>query len=184
MIVSGAYLAWFGIHYWASDTKWPSDPVKSVLQGKGVPAPTGKTSAVQTAAFVESSSAASSNTATPNGPGATPQNSYDHASLMTLWSANGGSPGTANVAAAVAMAESSGNPKVTSSNPDGGTNVGLWQLDTKGKGAGYTVSQLQDPNTNARVAVFGSANGTNWSAWETFVSGAYKKFLVSGGTLV
>lgn len=33
----GAYLAWFGIHYWRSDTKWPTDPVKSVLQGKGVP---------------------------------------------------------------------------------------------------------------------------------------------------
>lgn len=34
----GAYLAWFGIHYWRSNVKWPTDPVKSVLQGKGMPA--------------------------------------------------------------------------------------------------------------------------------------------------
>src|SRR5215469_17951026 len=38
MIGIGGYLCWFGIHYWRSDLKWPSDPVKSVLQGKGLPA--------------------------------------------------------------------------------------------------------------------------------------------------
>lgn len=38
LIGIGGYLAWFGIHYWRSDLKWPSDPVKSVLQGKGLPA--------------------------------------------------------------------------------------------------------------------------------------------------
>ena len=35
------------------------------------------------------------------------------------------------IAVAVAMAESTNNPDATSSNPDGGTNVGLWQIDTK-----------------------------------------------------
>ncbi len=34
-------------------------------------------------------------------------------------------------AVAVAMAESSGNPDATSKNPDGGTNTGLWQIDSK-----------------------------------------------------
>lgn len=38
LIGIGLYLSWFGVHYWRSDTKWPTDPVKSVLQGKGVPA--------------------------------------------------------------------------------------------------------------------------------------------------
>lgn len=57
LIISGAYLAWFGIHYWSSDTKWPTDPVKSVLQGKGVPPPGGHVTAAQTAAYVESASA-------------------------------------------------------------------------------------------------------------------------------
>lgn len=52
---TGVYLAWFGIHYWGSDTKWPSDPVKSVLQGNAIPAPGGSQTAVETAALVESS---------------------------------------------------------------------------------------------------------------------------------
>ena len=36
----GAYLAWFGVHYWRSDVKYPTDPVKALLQGKGLPAAT------------------------------------------------------------------------------------------------------------------------------------------------
>lgn len=93
---------------------------------------------------------------------------YSHAQLQVLWISNGGNPAAANNAACHAIQESSGNPRATSSNPDGGTNAGLWQLDTPGgKGAGYTVAQLQDPNTNARVAIMGSRNGTDWSAWAT-----------------
>jgi hypothetical protein len=38
---TGAYLAWFGVHYWRSDTKWPTDPVKSVLRGQPAPKPAG-----------------------------------------------------------------------------------------------------------------------------------------------
>jgi len=39
MIMSGGYLMWFAIHYWRSATvKWPSDPVKAVLQDAPVPA--------------------------------------------------------------------------------------------------------------------------------------------------
>jgi hypothetical protein len=33
----GLYLAWFGVHYWRSGVKWPSDPVKAVLTGKPLP---------------------------------------------------------------------------------------------------------------------------------------------------
>lgn len=39
VMVTGAYLAWFGVHYWRSDTKWPTDPIKAVLQGKAIPVP-------------------------------------------------------------------------------------------------------------------------------------------------
>jgi cell wall-associated NlpC family hydrolase len=45
----GAYLAWFGIHYWGSDVKWPTGPVKDVLQGKGVPDRAGSLTAEQQA---------------------------------------------------------------------------------------------------------------------------------------
>lgn len=93
---------------------------------------------------------------------------YSNAQLQALWIMAGGSAGKAAVAACIAQHESSGNAKVTSANPDGGTNVGLWQLDTPGgKGAGHTVAQLQVALTNARVAVAGSSDGTDWSAWAT-----------------
>lgn len=94
--------------------------------------------------------------------------SYSNGQLQSLWILAGGNPAKAPAAACIATKESSGNPTVTSANPDGGTNVGLWQLDTPGgKGAGYTIAQLQNPLTNARVAVKGSSNGTDWSAWAT-----------------
>lgn len=90
------------------------------------------------------------------------------AAIKALWLAAGGSPAHANTAVCIAQHESSGQVAVTSSNPDGGTNVGLWQLDTPGgKGAGYSVAQLKNPLLNARVAVKGSSNGTDWSAWAT-----------------
>jgi len=106
---------------------------------------------------------------------------YTYSQLEGLWINAGGSKKTAPIAAAIAEAESGGNSDATSSNPDGGENVGPWQLDTRGKGSGYSVAQLKDAATNAKVAVAGSRNGTDWSAWATYVSGAYKQFM-SGKT--
>jgi hypothetical protein len=162
----GLYLAWFGVHYWGSDTKWPSDPVKDVLQGKAIPAPTGQETASDVVTAVEAQTQQTAVTG-PGAAGAAPSvtGSYTTATLGTLWTSQGGSSATAFEAANIAMAESSGNPSATSSNPDGGTNVGLWQLDTKGVGAGYTVAQLEDPATNARITIMATANGTNWSEW-------------------
>ncbi|HEY6275599.1 MAG TPA: hypothetical protein VIX86_04635 [Streptosporangiaceae bacterium] len=87
------------------------------------------------------------------------------AQIIALWLKAGGPVSAAPMALARALAESSGEAGVTSSNPNGGTNVGLWQLDTEGVGSGYTVAQLQDPATNARLTVKGSNGGRNWSAW-------------------
>jgi len=92
--------------------------------------------------------------------------------LQQLWTSNGGPANTAAFAAKVAMAESGGNAKSTSGNPDGGTNVGIWQLDTKGVGAGYTVAQLQDPNTNAKITIAATKGGTDWSEWGDPVTAA------------
>jgi hypothetical protein len=112
-----------------------------------------------------SSSSSSGNPApTSGGPAA---GSFSNAQLQSLWRLAGGSSSTAATAACIAEHESSGNSSVTSSNPDGGINVGLWQLDTKGKGAGYSEAQLKNPLTNARVAVKGSSDGRDWSAWST-----------------
>lgn len=172
----GAYLTWFGVHYWDSDTKWPTDPVKDVLTGKPLPVPSGQTPATEVASAVGAGTQGQE-TAAGGNSGSAGITDGSKSSLTSLWTGNGGAAATANVAAAIALAESSGQAGATSANPDGGTNVGLWQLDTRGVGAGYTVEQLKDPATNARVTIMGSANGTNWSAWETFATGAYKKYL-------
>jgi len=92
---------------------------------------------------------------------------YGMSSLEALWEQAGGSPSTAVNAACHGMQESSGNRDASSPNPDGGVNYGLWQLDTRGVGAGYTPVQLQDPLTNARITVMATRNGTDWSHWAT-----------------
>lgn len=106
------------------------------------------------------------------------------------------SPADAKMAAAVALAESSGRTDAVSANPDGGTNVGLWQLDTPhGKGAGYSVSALKNPNTNGLVAhAAWVADGKTFkTAWATATNGTADKiyqdnvglpYIGSGGSTV
>ena len=180
LLAVGGYFAWFGVHYFRSDVKWPSDPIKAMLTGKSLPQNVSSTGSATVVAALYTDQSAIVNPVPQTG-GATPQGVLNHQQLMNLWTSNGGSPATADIAAAIAEAESSGRPGVTSSNPDGGTNVGLWQLDTKGVGAGHTIAQLKDPTTNARITVLGSVNGTNWKYWSTYVSGAYQKFLTGSG---
>lgn len=94
--------------------------------------------------------------------------SWSHGQLVALWILAGGSRQTANNAACHAIQESSGNASVTSANPDGGTNVGLFQLDTPGGvGAGYTVEQLKNPLLNARITVRATKDGQDWSDWSS-----------------
>ena len=109
---------------------------------------------------------------------------YTYAQLEGLWINAGGSAATAPLAAAVAWAESAGNPTANSTQMSGTCiNAGLWQLATPcGGGAGYSAEQLYDPAVNAAVAVKVSQNGTNWNTWETYVNGNYKAYLNNGTT--
>lgn len=93
--------------------------------------------------------------------------SYSHAQVMSLWVQMGGSQASANNAACHAMQESSGNPRSTSANPDGGENVGLFQLDTKGVGAGQSVEALQNAENNTRITIAATKDGSDWSEWAT-----------------
>jgi hypothetical protein len=98
------------------------------------------------------------------------------------------------MAAAIALAESSGDTNSTSKNPDGGTNVGLFQLDTPGGvGHGYSVAQLKNANTNALVAhsAWAADGHTFKKQWETANNGTADKiyqqnvgrpFVGSGGS--
>lgn len=87
------------------------------------------------------------------------------AQIIALWLKAGGSISSAPMALARAQAESNGRTAVTSTNPDGGTNVGIWQLDTKGVGSGHTIAELQNPLTNAQITVKATNDGKNWADW-------------------
>lgn len=76
------------------------------------------------------------------------------------------------LAAAVAMAESGGNPDALG---DGGASVGLWQIDTAYHPE-LDAERLRDPAFNARAAYAISTGGRDFSPWSTFTSGAYRAF--------
>lgn len=90
---------------------------------------------------------------------------YTYAQLMSLWIQAGGSKLNAAMAAAIAMAESGGNPNSTDDDSNGTADRGLWQINsTHGSLSSY------DPLTNARAAVQLSNNGTTWRPWCTAYS--------------
>jgi hypothetical protein len=142
--------------------------IQSIVSGK-TPTTLGQKFPVQQSAVT----AATSTTPVPASPApssttpAVSGGTYTMADLLKLWTANGGAQATAQNAACHAMQESSGESWVTSGNPDGGTNVGLWQLDTKGVGAGHSIAELQNPDLNCRLTIVATGNGVNWSQWST-----------------
>lgn len=92
----------------------------------------------------------------PHGSGA-----YNHAALAALWIKHGGDPKVANVAAAIALAESSGNARAR--NSIGAT--GLWQI-YNGPG---TSTSLFNPDANAAAAVAKyKAAGNRFTPWTTY----------------
>jgi cell wall-associated NlpC family hydrolase len=98
---------------------------------------------------------------------------YTYRQLESLWLSAGGRRSMAPVMAAIAEAESGGNPDAA--NPSGAT--GLWQILGAVKPADQ--SKLTSPNVNAREAVL-KLNSQGLDAWTTYTSGAYKKFLQGG----
>lgn len=82
--------------------------------------------------------------------------------VENIWVQAGGNPQAAQMAAAVANAESGLNPNATSTDSNGVVSVGLWLLPQNGTPPGST-----DPLANARAAVQLSNNGTDWSSWCT-----------------
>jgi lysozyme-like protein len=95
--------------------------------------------------------------------------------LENLWmSAGGPGGGTAHVAAAIALAESGGNPMAR--NPSGAS--GLWQI------LGQVVpGNIFNPFVNALNAVKKYRDAGGFSPWVTFETGAYRQFMGRGGTI-
>jgi hypothetical protein len=103
-----------------------------------------------------------------------PSNRLTLASLRQL-ARSAGFPDV-DTAAAVAMAESGGNPSAIG---DGGTSFGLWQIHLP---AHPEVDRMRvlDPVYNAAEALRIARQGADWSPWTTFTNGAYRRFMPEG----
>lgn len=97
-------------------------------------------------------------------PGGALQGTLGCSGLEALWRSAGGSPSHEVTAASVAMAESTGNQYATG--PFG--ERGYWQINPD-----HGVLSTYDAYGNARAAIIISGDGTNWSAWTTYIDGAY-----------
>jgi Lysozyme like domain len=113
--------------------------------------------------------------------------------LVTL-ALNAGFPGTdANIAAAIALAESGGDPsalgdytldgEIVSSNTSGAvpTSIGLWQIHYTAHPE-FDATKLTDATYNASAAYSVYANrGGSFQDWTTYNTGAYMKFITDDG---
>ena len=89
---------------------------------------------------------------------------YSCTMLESLWESVGGNPAYAFIAAEIATAESGGNPNAISPTDD----YGLWQIN-----ASHGSMASLNPVVNAQSAVAISDDGTDWTPWTTYTSGAY-----------
>jgi len=96
--------------------------------------------------------------------------SYSYGELEDLWIQAGGPPRLAPLMAAIAMAESSGDPGAR--NPSGAS--GLWQI----LGQPFP-GDVFDPLTNARMAV-AKWQTQGLKAWQAYTNGRYKQFYKGG----
>ena len=95
---------------------------------------------------------------------------YARADLAALWTQAGGPPEVAGLMAAIALAESGGNPSAY--NPSGAT--GLWQI----LGNPFP-GDARDPLTNARMAV-AKYRTQGLGAWEAYTRGMHTRFMGDG----
>lgn len=103
---------------------------------------------------------------------------YTQSQLYQLALGVGLSGTNAQIAAAIAMAESGGDSNAI--NPgnanDPEYSVGLWQINIRAHPQ-YSKSSMLVPQNNALAMFAISSGGTNWSPWGTYTSGAYRSFL-------
>lgn len=187
----GAYFMWYGVKYWrSSNTRWASDPVKSVLQGKGLPPNVPAGSAETAVTTYEAGIAAAApgqstgtgqapSTTTAGGRGSGGGGTYSFGQLRNYWIMAGGPKGvTADIAAAIALAESAGDPNSTNPTDNNGTQTswGLWQISLGNHNE--PAPDWNNPLTNARLAVAKyNGRGGQFTDWGTYVTGAYLKYL-------
>lgn len=118
---------------------------------------------------------------------------FTHADLEGLWITAGGLPGTADTAAAIAQAESSGCQYAKHGPTDDRpvkqcvytfstkeNSYGLWQINRMAHPQ-YSAATLWNALGNAQASVEISNGGVSFSAWTTYKDGSYAQYLQAGG---
>lgn len=100
---------------------------------------------------------------------------YSFSQLVGLAEQAGFPSAESHTAAAVALAESSGNEVATHTNRNGSTDYGLWQINSVHRDL-LAGKNWRDPATNAQLA-YAVWKGSGWRAWTTYNSGAYRQHL-------
>jgi len=103
---------------------------------------------------------------------------YDFGQLENIWIEAGGSSQIAPIMAAIALAESSGNPLALNPDDNGGTqsSYGLWQISNGTHVA--PSANWSDPIVNAKLAIAKLAEH-GLSPWGTYDRGTYLQYLPS-----
>ncbi len=159
MIGTGMYLAWFGVHYWRSDVKWPTDPVKALLQGKSLPDRTPSDTAEEqalSAAAKGQISGASAAAAVSSGGAA--------ANAATANQAPGVTPGTGTPAANQNTGKLLAAPYGWSSGPQWDALVKLWNRESGWSNTADTRKTGLDP-PNATVFAYGIAQARPYNKY-------------------
>lgn len=85
-----------------------------------------------------------------------------HDQIATLWVQFGGPKSHADMAAAIAQAESGGRPGASNTNGNGSVDRGLFQINSiHGPASSYAIDK------NIKAAILISAAGNNWRPWCT-----------------
>lgn len=100
---------------------------------------------------------------------------YDLAGLRQIASAAGLAYTELNIAAAIAMAESSGRPNAVSLTGD----YGLWQINLR-SWPQFSKEELLTVAGNARAMMVVARSARSWDHWVTFKNGKYKDYLSDG----
>lgn len=103
---------------------------------------------------------------------------YTYDQLEQLWTQAGGSPNVEQTMAAIAEAESSGDPNAVNYNTNGSVDRGLWQVNSSNDNSSAMFQPL--PNAQEAVAI---ERSQGLGAWVTFNSGAYQKYMQGGGSV-
>lgn len=161
---------------------------KSGFQGTPEPADTQYQSQTDNQYTETGNKGADGDTKKPSQAGKPPANpgskSFDELEQIALDA--GFTPEEARIMAAIALAESSGNPSALNDNPGtGDLSYGLWQINMIGNlGPGRlnqfgisSYDELYNPTVNARAARSLYVARGGFEDWSQYNNGAYKKYL-------